>query len=237
MDVQEKLSFEGWAKLTHFKRKVEQAKRVIKEALDLAPAYVAISWGKDSTVLLHLCQQVRPDILAFHYASMESSLGIAGNYPEVIKAYLDRHSPNYQELVAHPDWANTPETVQDRISAAIDPKYQLAFVGVRQEESKARRIAIAKYGIIHQYQTGKHQGKWRAFPLANFSWLDIWAYIVNCDLPYLSYYDQSKDKAVSRTNPHARFWFSQDKSFVVTAREEIKGYNQDLDCYLKEFKL
>ncbi|MFM7373139.1 MAG: hypothetical protein ACKO2Z_36235, partial [Sphaerospermopsis kisseleviana] len=59
--------FEGWAKLPQFKKKVDQTKSIIKQALAIAPAYVAVSWGKDSVVMLHLCQQIKPDIIAVNY--------------------------------------------------------------------------------------------------------------------------------------------------------------------------
>ena len=231
MDNAERLMFLGWAKRPQFQAKVDQAKASIQEALAIAPAYVACSWGKDSVVLAHLCQQVQQDILIFHYASIESSQGIVDNYPGVIRQYRNRFTPNYQELIAEREWANTPDTVQDRINACLGSAYRLAFVGLRAEESKPRRIALKKYGVIHQYQSGRHQGYYRACPLAWWGWKDIYAYCVQNDLPLLNRYSQC-DKSLSRTNPHAIFWYSQDKDFVAVSREQIKRYNPALNQYL-----
>ena len=223
MDDAERLMLEGWSRLPQFKKKIQQALSTIEEALAIAPAYVACSWGKDSTVLLHICQQVSPGILAFHYGSVESSTGLVSNFPEVINSYRQKFKTNYQELIAKPEWAYTPDTVRSRIADAIDQRYQLAFVGVRAEESRHRRIAIRKYGKTHQYVDGSY----RSFPLAYWSTNDVWAYIVVNELPYLDAYEYS-----DRTNPHAVFWFSQSKDFVATQHEVIKRHNPNLSSYL-----
>lgn len=224
MDDADRLMFKGWATLPQFKRKVTQAKAIIQEAMSIAPAYVACSWGKDSVVLLHIAQQIVPDILAFHYGSFESSTGIVSNFPAVISSYCERFSPNYQELIAKPEWAFTPDTVRDRIHSVINTDfYKMALVGVRAQESKVRRIAIRKYGHTHQYK----DGLWRCFPLSYWDTKDIWAYTVANELPYLDAYRYS-----SRTNPHASFWFSQNKDFVATQREVIMRYNPDLSNHL-----
>ena len=229
MDEAKRLMFEGWASLPRFKKKVEQAKQIIEQALEIAPAYVAISWGKDSTVLLHLCQQINPDILAFHYGSQESQQGITSNFPEVIGNYLNQFKTNYQELIGKPEWAFTPDTVRDRIQSVIDPQFKVALVGVRAEESKYRRMAVKKYGVIHQYRS---DNLWRAFPLAYWESTDIWAYLCSFDLPYLDAYEYSE-----RTNPHASFWFSQDKDFVATQREVVKRHNPKLNQLLRDKNL
>lgn len=236
MDNAERLMFQGWASLPQFQQKLEKAKALVKEALTIAPSYVACSWGKDSIVLAHLCQQVQPDILIFHYASIESSEGIVDNYPCIISTYREKFNPNYQELIAKREWAKTPDTVQDRINSSIDSKYKLAFVGLRAEESKPRRIVLRQYGLIHQYQSGKHKGKYRACPLAWWGWKDIYAYCVAFDLPLLSRYDRD-DKSLSRTNPHGLFWYSKDKDFVAASREQIKRFNPVLNQYLNSHEI
>lgn len=225
MDEAEKLMLLSWAKLPPFKNKVEQAKQFIRQALEISPAFVSISWGKDSIVMLHLAQQIKPDILAVHYASPESHAGITSNFPEVIESYLTRFDTNYRYLVAEPDWAFTPNTVKDRVHSIIDTDtYRMDLIGVRAEESKERKISVSKYGIIHQYKTGL----WRCFPLAYWKTRDIWAYITLHDLPSLMAYNYS-----GRTNPHATFWFSQDRHCVTEQREVIKRYNPELNDYLE----
>lgn len=226
MERIERDAFLAHATLPTFKRKVEKAKEIIREALAIAPSYVAVSWGKDSVVMLHLVQSICPDILAFHYGSIESATGLVSNFPEVIATYRSKFPTNYQELIALPEWAFTTDTVRDRIQATIDPKFKVALVGVRAEESKYRRMAINQYGVIHQY---KSDGLWRCFPLAYWQTVDIWAYTCNHDLPFLDAYQYS-----DRTNPHASFWFSQSKDFVETQKENIKRHNPKLNQFLEE---
>lgn len=234
MDDAERLAFLGLARLPGFKQKVEQAKSVIENALDVAPAYVSCSWGKDSIVLLNLVQQIRPDILVVHYASPESAAGITANFPEVIAQYRAKFpNTNYKELVALPEWANTPDTVLDRLASILPPEYKLAFVGLRKQESRPRRIVLNKYGILHQYQSGKHKGNWRCCPLANWKTEDIWTYIVSRDLPYLNTYDRHPDGTNARTNPHARFWYSQNTTLAQSERAILRKHNPELDQYLQ----
>lgn len=232
MDDDERLMFEGWATLPAFKKKVEQAEVVIKEALNIAPAYVAVSWGKDSVVMLHLCQQIKPDIIAVNYGSSEQD--IVDSYSQVINDYLQRFPTNYKELIGLPEWANEPDTVQDRCNQILEGKYNLAFVGLRAEESKNRKRSIAQNGLIHEYKSGRYKGHYRVCPLGWWSWRDVWAYTVANNLPYLDSYDY-KDRERGRTNAHARYWFTKNKFKKVSEGkiDTIRKYNFPLFTLLQ----
>ena len=232
MDDDERLMFEGWATLPAFKKKVEQAKAVIKEALNIAPAYVAVSWGKDSVVMLHLCQQIKPDIIAVNYGSSEQDT--VDSYSQVINDYLQRFPTNYKELIGLPEWANEPDTVQDRCNQILEGKYNLAFVGLRAEESKNRKRSIAQNGLIHEYKSGRYKGHYRVCPLGWWTWRDVWAYTVVNNLPYLDSYDY-KDRERGRTNAHARYWFSKNKFKKVSEGklDLVKKYNFPLFTLLQ----
>ena len=215
MDEADRLMFEGWATLPQFKRKVEQARSTIREGLSIAPAYVSVSWGKDSTVLLHLCQQEMPDIPVISFGHPEREL--IDNYAEVEKAYLDRYSPKL----------TTIEIVGDHVPAKVQQsklwqQYSVAFVGLRKEESKKRSIALSKYGLMHQFQTGGRSGSWRVCPLGWWNWKDVWAYTVIHALPYLKSYDRTpKDRG--RTTDH--FTKSADKTWQRRRLEEFATIN------------
>lgn len=224
MELEERLMFEGWAKLPQFKKKVDQAESIIKQALEIAPAYVAVSWGKDSVVMLHLCQQIKPEIIAVNYGSPEQE--IVDNYTEVITNYCQKFPTNYKELIGLPEWASTPDTVQDRCNQLLGGNYTLAFVGLRAEESKNRKRSLTNNGLIHQYKSGKYVGHYRVCPLGWWSWRDVWAYTVINDLPYLNSYDY-KDRERGRTNAHARYWFSANREKQVGDGkiDLVKKYN------------
>lgn len=237
MDEAERLAFLGRAKLAGFKRKVDKSKELIKKAIDVAPAYVSCSWGKDSIVMLNLVQDIKPDILVLHYASPESAAGITANFPDVIARYREQFPhTNYRELVALPEWANTPDTIPDRLALILPPEYKLAFVGLRKQESRPRRIALRKYGTLHQYQSGNQRGTWRCCPLADWRTEDIWTYIISRNLPYLDTYDKHPSGTNARTNPHARFWYNKDTMLSQSERAALRKHNPELDNYLKRSK-
>jgi len=195
MDEAERLMFEGWATLPQFKRKVDQARSTIREGLAIAPAYVAVSWGKDSTVLLHLCQQEMPGIQAINIG--DSLEDLQDNYSEVIKNYCDRFHPNYRQIL----YDESTDGGFFDIVRQLQSQHPMTFMGCRAQENKHRKIVIKKYGLTHQYQSGKQQGKWRCFPLGWWDWRDVWAYTVVNDLRYLQSYDHpaAGDKSKSRT--------------------------------------
>jgi phosphoadenosine phosphosulfate reductase len=181
VDEQEKAIFLGWAKLPRFKHKITQSLAFIQEAINMTQSQsVSVSWGKDSIVLLHLCQQVKPDIKAFCFA--DKYLDLQSNYRDVINAYPSL--PNYEELyfegIGEAKWKDLMST-------------ELVFIGCRNQESKYRKISVSKYGINYQYKTGKY----RSFPLAYWDTKDIWAYIFSNDLPYLKNYESNYNSRTS----------------------------------------
>jgi phosphoadenosine phosphosulfate reductase len=193
MDKAEQLMFLGWSRLPQFQRKVEQAKAAIRDALAIGPSYVACSWGKDSTVLLHLCQSIGSDIPVISFAHPDRKFF---DYERVITAYCQAHPTNLITIDLPGDH------VPDKVAATkLWEQYPMAIVGVRREESAHRAKAIARYGLIHQFQSGARAKSWRCFPLGYWGWKDVWAYIVSHDLPFLDAYNhQPLDRG--RTTDH-----------------------------------
>lgn len=216
MDGSERLMFEGWATLPQFKKKIEQAKTIIKEALAIAPAYVAISWGKDSIVLLHLVQQIQPDILAISFGHPERNL--ITNYAEVEQLYCNCFSPNLTTIEIAGD--HIPNKVRQ---VKLWETYPVAFIGLRKEESSRRRLSLCKYGAIHQYQS---RG-WRVCPLSDWKENDVWAYIVSNNLPYL----QSYDLGAKRTTDHVSK--SSKRDYQASRLEEFKKIAPEYYQYLQ----
>lgn len=198
LNNQEREALIAFASLPVHRRRVERSIEVIREALAIAPAYVAVSWGKDSTVLLHLCQQVEPDIKALFLA--HSEMDLISNFSEVGQQYCDRFQPNYEQinLSLEDELIYSPTKIKDKLSGYAKD-YPVAIVGVRAEESINRRRSIQKYGQIHPYQGGGY----RAFPIAYWSWQDIWAYICSQDLPFLEAYNKTpRSGKTNRTAIH-----------------------------------
>jgi phosphoadenosine phosphosulfate reductase len=208
-----------WAQLPQFKLKVEKAKEVIAEALAIAPAYVAVSWGKDSTGLLHLAQQVKSDIIAVSFTHREREM--ISNYSDVIEQYTARCPTQLIDIELEGD--HVPAKVQ---SAKLWESYPMAIVGVRKEESKARAISGSKYGVTHQYKNGS----WRCHPLLYWNWRDVWAYLIVNDLPYLKWYE-SQSIERGRTTDH--FSKNVDKAWQVRRLESFAASNPDYYLWLK----
>lgn len=228
MDEAERLMFLGWSKMPQFQRKVEQAKSTIREALAIAPAYVACSWGKDSTVLLHLCQQVQSDIPAYFLGHSEQDL--ISNFSEIAFRYCEKFNPNYQEIRLAPE--DEKQYRPDKIKWAlsnIEGIPPLALIGVRAEESINRRRSVHRHGLIYQYKSGNY----RCFPLAFWSTNDIWAYIVNHNIPYLRAYDQTdKQSKESRTSLH--FGRSANSALSAQRWEQFRRIAPEFVQHVKE---
>lgn len=236
MDQSEREAFEAYAQLPKFKKRIDQALETIQKALDLGPAYVAVSWGKDSTVLLHLCQQVQPDILAA-FCSTEQKRWL-DNFNEVKSRYANLFGLNYLEVMLTPDNWIPGSTIRD-----ISGKYlnnANVFLGLRKTESKARKISLSKYGQIHQYQSKQY----RFCPLSDWNWDDIWAYIVINNLPYLGEYDHSaKNSASNRTSVFLGAEATTDYMTVAhsiarlnsPAFAQWQAHNQDLIDLIRKY--
>src|SRR5690606_35475902 len=63
------------------------------------------------------------------------------------------------------------------------------IVGLRAEESKRRRMSVAKHGILFY---NKSQQMYECLPLAHWTGKDVWAYIVSRGLKYNPIYDFAK---------------------------------------------
>lgn len=92
MNTEELLMVEAYSKLPTFKLRINKALDIIREGLGKGTAYVAVSWGKDSVVLLHLVQSIEPNIQAIYHAHIERDL--ISNYSQTIEAYTSKFPTN-----------------------------------------------------------------------------------------------------------------------------------------------
>ena len=159
-----------------FEIKIEQAEKIIKRGLDFkGKKYVAFSGGKDSTAMLHLVLKFDPDIMVMHYDY--------GKYmprmyeEEVIKNVLDLGVKDLR-IERGQNWykAFFGRIVKQYYSEG----FRVCFVGIRKGESISRRLRIVD---------NKSLTKIREFwPLQDWTWRDVWAYIFMNDLPIHSAY-------------------------------------------------
>jgi 3'-phosphoadenosine 5'-phosphosulfate sulfotransferase (PAPS reductase)/FAD synthetase len=185
MDERTRRMFLLWSHRPEFKGKVEAAAVQIKSFIEKDKCVVAYSGGKDSIVLLHLALQVDPSIDVFHWDHGSHLM------PREVQAEI---LANAQQLGAKNLYVETSEAVEradmrenwrgwyavfwgslDRVKR--EHGWQTQFVGLRSEEGCKRSAKIRK------------PTKGEVYPLADWSYLDIWSYIISNNLPYPKLYD------------------------------------------------
>ncbi len=188
-----------YARMPVYLRRLELARETIRHGLAAcARPYVACSFGKDSAALLHLVMTVRPDIQARFVRWPETEL--LGDYERVIEEWLARGA-DIQILDLRRDSSHdaVPERwVQLREMAPADGY----FIGLRAEESRARKLTLRSHGVIYQLRDGYT----RISPLAWWSTDDVATYILQHQLPTLvNYQFEGFDARTSSRVPRAQF--------------------------------
>lgn len=181
-----------------FKRRVDEAKRILEEALQATDGwYCSWSGGKDSLCLLILLSQMsRTDIPVFTQADDL-------DWPdkeEFCRGVVDRlgfvdYSYEWSEVSAVAQLADGSETVRGTFSHVINRYVQAqkrtgVIMGLRAEESKGRVASRRFRGAIYQVK----DGSWRCNPLADWRGEDVFALILSTDTPYMHVYDKDDEK-------------------------------------------
>jgi len=176
----------AWAHndLGHFTSKVERAKKIIETGLKFdGKKYAAFSGGKDSTAMLHLVLSLDPDCMVFHYDYKDEDRSDGSVYmPEEYQAEIIENmkkigAKNIKIESGH-DWY---KVFFGKIAPALyRDGYRVSFVGLRKEESSNRRQRIKANRSLTNIK--------EFWPLQDWSWRDVWAYIFFHDLPVHSAY-------------------------------------------------
>lgn len=157
--------------------------------------FVALSCGKDSAALFSLVREVDDSISGRILLWPESEA--LGNYHETISAW---RALGADVMELRLERASIDDSVPERWFRLqeIAPCDE-HFVKIRADESRHRRIALAKHGLMHQYRSGMSVGQWRCAPLAWWSTDDVAAQIYRSGAPILDIYDAEGIEARSST--------------------------------------
>lgn len=162
---------------------VRSAMALIAKALNTCKRpFVSCSFGKDSSVLLHLVRRIREDIDVVFARYEETEL--IDNYEDVIAAWNLKTLHQIQIDVAILDDVSEGEHI-DRW--AISNGFDCAFIGLRAEESKGRRITLRKDGLFYR----RANGLYRCCPIGFWKTAEVEAYMRYHDLPTLNTYKHS----------------------------------------------
>ncbi len=214
-----------WSKTDEFKEKVNEARRIIKNALDLYGSdkcFISFSGGKDSTVLLNLVYSIDKNVLVVHWDY--GKYFIPRKIHEEIINILKWHDAKYivATSTAYERYKRKARNVLGRhyigkfLKYMYEQGYRLVFIGLRKEESIRRKIRLKDY-----FEKDK-SGLINCYPIMNWSYKDVWAYIYSRKIPYLSVYDRY-NKVLGHNR--SRFVTLFDKEF-----EDRGGYY--IDKYL-----
>jgi 3'-phosphoadenosine 5'-phosphosulfate sulfotransferase (PAPS reductase)/FAD synthetase len=182
-------AFLTWASQPGYQRYVALAQQEVRLALERSRRpIVSFSGGKDSTAMLHLVLAERPDIEVLHWdygpffvprPIEEEILRLARRLGA--QRLRVETSPLYVRLGRRARNVLGRHLIGRLLPQLMAEGYDCCFVGLREQESLKRR---------RRMRAGRAVGPLReCWPLAPWSWLDVWAYIVSHGLPYLSLYD------------------------------------------------
>lgn len=163
--------------------KVGDALAALREFLSAGPAYVSVSWGKDSVVVAHLCREACPTAPLVHLRPTNHNPDC-----DAVRDHYLRHFPGQQYAEQPVDYGNLhaqglPRGDLDRLTdsrwyAAI-AKAQARYggwhvSGVRAEESFGRRARCRRWGVSSPNSCA---------PLAWWTVADVFGYLAAHDLP------------------------------------------------------
>lgn len=204
MNALERAGYLAYGRLSVHQRRLNHAHDVIRGALAVASRpYVAFSAGKDSAVLLWLVLQTRSDVIARILTSGESRV-VHANLDQVLGWWRDRFPTLTMDEVLvdrvfADGWQDASFDQQRKagkgdIVRELTGGFDLVFMGLRDEESKAREIANRR-GELRRYTQHRRDGAAGMYvccPLSKWTTDDIGAEIVAHDLPLLTAYSQDE---------------------------------------------
>jgi len=180
LDKQTEKMFMIHTQLEEYHKHLLEAEQIIQEVLlKSKKPYVAFSGGKDSTVLLHLVLQQAPDITVFHFIWPENIM------PKVIEreVMVNLRKIGAKNIICRTERENTRGSgFFASISELSKQGYDVSFIGLRKEESCRRKMRIKNNSFYTSIR--------EIYPIQDWTWKDVWGYIIQHHLPYPSVYDE-----------------------------------------------
>lgn len=193
------------AMMPQWKRKEQKALDDIREMLRrCSRPYVSLSWGKQSTCLMHMVYRIAPSVDGWFFREVETD--IIADFNSVIEQFLEKWPINYHEEMAYnADIEGTAKRIEQKNG------YCGVFFGFARHESKGRRFTLAKADEYNVFEYAN--GFLRSTPLRFWTDEDIAAYVATYDLPMLNLYHRfgfhTRTSAGLTLGTHAEVGFDQ----------------------------
>lgn len=170
-----------YARLPEYQYLVRKTANFISWSLrQVKTPYLACSFGKDSSVMLHLVYNQYPNIKVKFLGKRETDL--IDDYKKLVAWWrakgIDINCYTYAGWLEGGQSKGIAQNIQDE-------GHDSYFVGIRKEESVGRRITLKKGKFFRM-----KDGKIRIAPLADWTTKDIAAYMVANKLPVLKAYQR-----------------------------------------------
>lgn len=208
MDEGERELYMATSRLRSHQARVERARARIRECFSVCKPYVSFSGGKDSTVMLHLAQAERSDVLACFYdsgAELPSTYEFVRHVQDNWTAVLSWCHPNRTIIdilrASGFGTADATEGLRDgqiaeeiirdvANTAARELGTDGYMVGLRRDESGGRKSDLTKRGALFRMRNRQL----RCCPIWDWTDDDVWAYIVSNGVEYNEAYDRTKHR-------------------------------------------
>ena len=188
MDRVWKETFLMHSRTKEFEEKVLESRRIVREVLIAYKSYIAYSGGKDSLAMLHLIIKEDPSVRELHwdygryYVPRWLEREIIRNAKALGADIEVRTSLEYEIKKREAIGVLGREFIGSVGREMMERGFECVFLGLRSEESSRRNIRTKKHI--------KRKEMIECYPIARWSWKDVWAYIVSNNISYPSIYDK-----------------------------------------------
>lgn len=190
------------AKTAAFRKAVLLAESIVRRAAIKCPT-LAVCWsgGKDSTAMAHLVRRIVPDaklVVQFDDCDWPGKRPyideVCGRFHWTIHAVEPDFSVweamKQEGNIGNADfcslrhWITREAFIQPLESAMHLVGARCVCIGLRDLESKTRKINSARRGTVYQLANGS----WRCLPMAKWTARDVFAYLILNNIPINPYY-------------------------------------------------
>lgn len=199
--------------------RINRSKKIIKDLLSQCERpYLSWSGGKDSTVMLWLTLQIKPDIEVIYFDA-DSCLPDGQEY---MMRLVSEWSLNFRAAktrplldvlaeygIDHPciNYYTMKATVYEPVRQLAKEGYDGSLVGIRAQESRGRKLGGMRYGEL--FRNKSYDNMLEAWPMLWWTAKEIWFCIDYYKIPYHPAYD--KTKFDPREEMRVSYWAGETK--------------------------